>query len=1115
MLHRFALPRPGGRLGRILAFVLVIAPIVVGVSTQAGRAVSATPPVTAGLQLWYEADSATDSDGAAVTRWPDKSGLGRDLTASDSGAAAVMRRGTLNGRAALEFNGSNSLMKTYGSTFTIAQPDNFFIVYKSLDANTPGRAFAFDSRNSSVRQVFGKSAAGTERLYANNDLDFSGITYPFSQFEILNGTFNGTQSDLYRNGSIVGTGNAGGSGLEGFTVGALSTSSIWGYDYGHFLVAEILVYSGTMTAANRQSVTSWLNEKYNVTAPPAPPSNTAAPAVTGTTVDGSTLTASTGSWAGSSPFTFTAQWQRCAPTCTNISGATSLTYVLTSADVGSTLQAKVTATNSVGSATATSAQTGSVSARAPSATSPPIITGTARDTSTLSATTGVWTGTSPLSYAYQWQRCDGTGASCLPIASATSSAYTLTSTDVGATVRVQVTATNAAGSVASVSAQSLQVASAAGGGSQPPVATGLQLWFDASTVPGGDGTAVTRWPDGSGNGRDLTAFDPSQAAALRLNAVNGKPALEFNGSNSLFKTYGSTFTIAQPDTFFIVYKSLDTTPGVAVFDSMSSSARQLLGVGSANNQTEMYADIVLQATSTYPFPNYQIWGGTYNGTSSSLWRNGAQVAAGSAGNAALSGFTVGALSTSAQYGYSYSHSLIAEILVYSGSMSATNRQATTDWLNSKYNVLAPVVAPSSTVAPAITGTATDGSTLTASTGTWAGTSPFNFAYQWRRCASGGTCTNIAGATQATYIVTSADIGSTIVAQVTASNSAGSASASSPATAVVAAAAPQNTALPAISGTAQDTKTLNATNGTWSGTGPFNYTYQWQRCDNSGNGCAPISGATTAVYVATTTDVGSTLRASVTASNTVGSASAVSAQTSVVLGASVPPPPGSPPITSGLQLWFSSATLTGADGSAVTQWTDGSGNGRNLTSFDPSQSATLRVNAVNGQPALEFDGSTSLMKTYGSTFTIAQPDTYFIVYKSLDVAGGNHEAYIFDSTSSAVRQLLGLGPFGNTEMYADIDIEGPTPYPFPSYQIWSGTYQGSSSTLWKNGAKIATAPAGNSGLSGFTVGALSTSAQYGYLYSHSLVAEILLYSGSMTDADRATVTSWLNTKYGLF
>jgi hypothetical protein len=230
---------------------------------------------------------------------------------------------------------------------------------------------------------------------------------------------------------------------------------------------------------------------------------------------------------------------------------------------------------------------------------------------------------------------------------------------------------------------------------------------------------------------------------------------------------------------------------------------------------------------------------------------------------------------------------------------------------------------------------------------------------------------------------------------------------------------------------------------------------------------------------------------------------------------VPPPPGSPPITSGLQLWFSSATLTGADGSAVTQWTDGSGNGRNLTSFDPSQSATLRVNAVNGQPALEFDGSTSLMKTYGSTFTIAQPDTYFIVYKSLDVAGGNHEAYIFDSTSSAVRQLLGLGPFGNTEMYADIDIEGPTPYPFPSYQIWSGTYQGSSSTLWKNGAKIATAPAGNSGLSGFTVGALSTSAQYGYLYSHSLVAEILLYSGSMTDADRATVTSWLNTKYGLF
>ena len=68
--------------------------------------------------------------------WPDKSGLGRDLTALDPSQAATMRRNVINGRAALEFNGTSSLLKTYNSTFTIGQPNTFFIVYRSLDPNS-------------------------------------------------------------------------------------------------------------------------------------------------------------------------------------------------------------------------------------------------------------------------------------------------------------------------------------------------------------------------------------------------------------------------------------------------------------------------------------------------------------------------------------------------------------------------------------------------------------------------------------------------------------------------------------------------------------------------------------------------------------------------------------------------------------------------------------------------------------------------------------------------------------------------------------------------------------------------------------------------------------------
>ena len=87
--------------------------------------------------------------------------------------------------------------------------------------------------------------------------------------------------------------------------------------------------------------------------------------------------------------------------------------------------------------------------------------------------------------------------------------------------------------------------------------------------------------------------------------------------------------------------------------------------------------------------------------------------------------------------------------------------------------------------PAITGTASRGSVLTASTGTWTGFPSPTFAFQWRQCDSGGAnCADIAGATASTYTVTSADVGATLKVVVTATNRFGSAPATSAQTAVV-------------------------------------------------------------------------------------------------------------------------------------------------------------------------------------------------------------------------------------------------------------------------------------------------------------------------------------------
>ncbi len=96
----------------------------------------------------------------------------------------------------------------------------------------------------------------------------------------------------------------------------------------------------------------------------------------------------------------------------------------------------------------------------PVATAPPTISGTAREGGTLSASPGSWTGADPITIAYQWRRCDTTGAGCTAVRDATGSTYALTATDVGKTMRVAVTATNGEGSSTATSAASAVVQAA-------------------------------------------------------------------------------------------------------------------------------------------------------------------------------------------------------------------------------------------------------------------------------------------------------------------------------------------------------------------------------------------------------------------------------------------------------------------------------------------------------------------------------------------------------------------------------------------------------------------------------------------------------------------------------
>jgi Ig domain of plant-specific actin-binding protein len=192
-------------------------------------------------------------------------------------------------------------------------------------------------------------------------------------------------------------------------------------------------------------------------------------------------------------------------------------------------------------------------------------------------------------------------------------------------------------------------------------------------------------------------------------------------------------------------------------------------------------------------------------------------------------------------------------------------------------------SPSNQSLPSISGSARDGSILTASHGSWTG-SPTGYAYQWLRCnAQAGSCNSISGANSEHYTLQTADVGNRLKVQVTASNAAGSGVAVSRPTDVVKAtgSAPKNTAAPTISGTTQEGSTLTVSPGTWSGSPAPSYSYQWQRCVGTGGGCSAISGATGTTYVLTTADVAHTVLAQVTAKNSDGTSTANTAETDLI------------------------------------------------------------------------------------------------------------------------------------------------------------------------------------------------------------------------------------------
>lgn len=167
-------------------------------------------------------------------------------------------------------------------------------------------------------------------------------------------------------------------------------------------------------------------------------------------------------------------------------------------------------------------------------TAAPSIYGTATDAQTLTASTGTWSGAAPINYAYQWQDCDTAGANCTDIAGATDSSYTLLPGDDGSTIRVVVTASNAAGSADASSAPSAVV-----GEDQASVATPMLPHYDPALTADTSVATSQLTTDNAATARNLASADTRLAGIAALANTDVATLMASAATNSWTNMDGS------------------------------------------------------------------------------------------------------------------------------------------------------------------------------------------------------------------------------------------------------------------------------------------------------------------------------------------------------------------------------------------------------------------------------------------------------------------------------------------------------------------------------------------------------------------------------------------------
>lgn len=161
-----------------------------------------------------------------------------------------------------------------------------------------------------------------------------------------------------------------------------------------------------------------------------------------------------------------------------------------------------------------------------------------------------------------------------------------------------------------------------------PRSIGASMVLDARAIAQSDNTAVSTWPDRSGNGYDATQATAANQPKFKASQFGGQPSVQFDGNDVLLFPSGGMPKGNQPRTFVVVANQ-DNSSGIKAFfyQGNSTAARNRLGLRWNNDALQVEVDTGIVATgavsnaTSVKVVSY-VYAGTTFHTGSSIFANG-------------------------------------------------------------------------------------------------------------------------------------------------------------------------------------------------------------------------------------------------------------------------------------------------------------------------------------------------------------------------------------------------------------------------------------------------------------------------------------------------------------